>query len=81
MIFTGEELYKIHGTLVVLPYCEIEMCRNPVNWWLHITIMAKVTTEFLAKVLNNYIKILLVSTFNIQQMPNSVKVGFSVRLP
>lgn len=43
--------------------------------------MAKVTTEFLAKVLNNYIKILLISTFNIQQMPNSVKVGFSVTLP
>lgn len=74
----------LHGTFVVLAYCEIQMYRNPVNYWLHIhafTIMAKVNTDFLAEIINYYIKILLIFTFNIQQIQNSVKVGFSVRIP
>lgn len=40
--------------------------------------MAKVTSEFLAKILNNSIKIIVVFTSNIQQMPNSVKVYCNV---
>lgn len=82
MIFIGENLYNRYGTYVIFPHCcEIQTYRYQVNYWLcthALTIMAKVTSVFLAKILKNYTKIIVIFIFNVQQMPNSVKVDCNV---